>query len=420
MGLGKQIALLVLGAGVAVAVQTLLGKAEVPAAAWGNPEAPIVEASDRDARLAVHGDPVPTAGKANPSTPPSAQATAPLSATASRRNAVVAAVEKVAPAVVSVNVRRAQVVAYRNPYFNDPFFDFFRPQLRKEEVSSLGSGILVSDKGHILTNAHVLGLDSPGELEAVWVNLPDGRRFAAQYLGGSVENDIAVLKIEGDRLPVAELQETDDNLIGEWVVAIGNPFGTLIGDTSPSVTVGVLSATHRTFTSESGIRSHDMLQTDASINPGNSGGPLVNADGKVIGVNTFIFTGGGQSQGSIGLGFALPIRKAKAVMDEILRYGGLREFTTGLYADPGYAWQGPGVLIAKVEKGSPGAKAGIRPGDVIVEVAGRKIRDLREVQDILRLFQVGEKVEVGLVRGGKRTTAVLVLEAAARTKPGIF
>jgi serine protease Do len=410
MAFGRQIFLLGVGAGIAVAVQTLLANVKI------SPDAVAKVA----AMTSTTSAPVSGAGeKTNPSSESNSEKLN-SDLNQGRRNALVLAVETVAPAVVTVNVRRAAVVAYRNPYFNDPFFDFFRPQMRKKEMSSLGSGIIVSAEGHILTNAHVLGLGEPGELEAVWVNLPDGRRFPAQFLGGSVENDIAVLKVKGDSLPVAEMQTSDDNMIGEWVVAIGNPFGSLIGDTSPSVTVGVLSAVHRTFTSESGIRSHDMLQTDASINPGNSGGPLVNAEGKVIGVNTFIFTGGGQSQGSIGLGFALPIRKAKAVMDEIIRYGGMREFTTGLYADPNYGWQGVGVLIAKVDPNSPGEKAGLRTGDVIVEVAGRKIKDLQEVQDILRLFQVGEKVQVGLIRQGKRAATTLVLEEAIKQKSEIF
>ncbi|HLP42017.1 MAG TPA: trypsin-like peptidase domain-containing protein, partial [Fibrobacteria bacterium] len=312
---------------------------------------------------------------------------------------------------VSIAVRRSAVVAY-NPFYQDPFFDFFGPQYRRKESSSIGSGVVVDKQGHILTNSHVVGAGEVGELEAITVTFPDGRQFAAALVGADPANDLAVVKLQGkpENLPVASLQEKPENLIGEWVVAIGNPYGYLIGDTKPTVTVGVLSAANRTFSSQSGIHYHNMIQTDASINPGNSGGALVNADGKVIGINTFILTGGGQSQGSIGLGFAIPIQKAKLVMDELVKYGYIREFTTGIYTDPYVDQQREGVVVAGLDPGSPGEKAGLRKGDIIFKVAGKRIVSFQDIQDVFKLFQVGEGVELEYLRGRDSRKATMVLE----------
>ncbi len=345
--------------------------------------------------------------------PPQAAASA-TGVSNSRRNAIVIATEETSPAVVSVNVRRSDVVAERPS--GDPFFDFFGPQLRRREISSLGSGFIVDHEGHILTNAHVLGVNEGGELQAVWVTLPDGRQFPAKVVGADADNDIAVLSIQAKNLPVARLQTVDDNLIGEWVVAIGNPFGYLIGDPKPTVTVGVISAVRRSFSSQSGIHYFNMIQTDASINPGNSGGPLVNTDGKVIGINTFILTGGGSSQGSIGLGFAIPIEKAKLVMDELLKYGTIRQFTTGLYAEPDYNPHHHGVTVARVDAGSPADKAGLQAGDVLYAVAGKRIDDLQDVLDLFRQFQVGEKVEILYRRHGQNRRTEMTLQEAPRSR----
>ncbi|MBW8889450.1 MAG: trypsin-like peptidase domain-containing protein [Fibrobacteres bacterium] len=335
-----------------------------------------------------------------------------------RRTAIVVATEKAAPSVVSITVRRSAVVAYGNPFFQDPFFDLFGPQYRRKEMSSLGSGVIVSKEGFILTNSHVVGGgEEGGQLEGITVTLPDGRQLQAKLVGADGANDLAVVKIKANDLPVASLQEKPDNLIGEWVVAIGNPYGYLIGDTKPTVTVGVISAVNRSFSSNSDIHYHNMIQTDASINPGNSGGALVNADGKVIGINTFIFTGGGQSQGSIGLGFAIPIQKAKLVMDELIKYGRIREFTTGIYADPNIDENRPGVTVAGVDRGSPGEKSGLKVGDLIYEVAGKRIATLQDIQDVFKLFQVGESVEIQFQRGNeKRKTSILLEEKPHKTK----
>jgi serine protease Do len=301
-----------------------------------------------------------------------------------------------------------------NPFYQDPFFDFFGPQYRRKEQSSIGSGVIVSKEGHILTNSHVMG--GGAEVREITVTLPDGRQFPATFVGADPANDLAVIKVKAPALPVATLQEKPDNLIGEWVVAIGNPYGYLIGDTKPTVTVGVLSATHRTFSSQSGIHYHNMIQTDASINPGNSGGALVNGDGEVIGINTFILTGGGQSQGSIGLGFAIPIQKAKLVMEELIKHGYIREFTTGIYTDPYENQRREGVVVSGLDPGSPGEKAGLKAGDVIYSVAGKRIVNFQDIQDVFKLFQVGESVELQYLRGRQKLQARMVLEESKRKK----
>ena len=360
------------------------------------------------------GTPVPVPAPVSPAASANPNGSNPSDA---RRTAIVIATEKAAPSVVSITVRRTAVVAYGNPFFQDPFFEFFGPQYRRKEMSSLGSGVIISREGFILTNSHVVGGgEQGGELEGITVTMFDGKQFQAKLVGADGANDLAVIKIQAPDLPVASMQEKPDNLIGEWVVAIGHPYGYLIGDTKPTVTVGVISAVNRTFSSNSDIHYHNMIQTDASINPGNSGGALVNADGKLIGINTFIFTGGGQSQGSIGLGFAIPIQKAKLVMDELIKYGRIREFTTGIYADPNLDEARPGVAIANLDRGSPGEKCGLKVGDNIYEVAGKRINTLQDVQDVFKLFQVGESVEILYLRGQEKRKTLILLEEKVRKK----
>lgn len=355
--------------------------------------------------------PPPTTGAPVPGIPPTGS-----SPSASRRTAIVAATEMAAPSVVSITVKRTAVVAYGNQFFQDPFFDFFGPQYRQQEMSSLGSGVIVSKQGYILTNGHVVGQAEGGRLEGITVTLSDERQFPAKLVGVDNANDLAVIQIKADNLPAAHIQEKADNMIGEWVVAIGNPYGYLIGDTKPTVTVGVISAVNRTFSSASGIHYHNMIQTDASINPGNSGGALVNADGDVIGINTFILTGGGQSQGSIGLGFAIPVQKAKLVMDELIKYGRIREFTTGIYTDPRLDEGRPGATVAGLDRNSPGDKAGLKTGDIIYEVAGKRINTFQDIQEVFKLFQVGESVELLFIRGQEKKRTILFLEEKSKTK----
>ncbi len=199
----------------------------------------------------------------------------------------------VRPAVVSINVIQTRIIRetpflspFGDDFFGDPFWrDFFPPRSYREQVRSLGSGVLISKEGIVLTNEHVVR-----GAETIKVTLPDGRRFDGKLLGTDPQTDLAAVKISGSNLPSAALGNSDDLAIGEWAIAIGNPFAYLLDDTQPTVTAGVVSATRRSIKSERGQVQvyRDMIQTDAAINPGNSGGPLVNADGEVIGVNTFI------------------------------------------------------------------------------------------------------------------------------------
>lgn len=335
-------------------------------------------------------------------------------ATHQRESALVRATQTASPSVVGIAVTSKELVRSR---YRDPFFEFFygEPPPQVRQAQSWGSGVVVDSKGHVITNYHVvegaLESDLPAQIQ---VTLPDGRSFAAKILGGDKDNDLAVLKIDAEDLPVAAIASGQPT-IGEWALAIGNPYGYLIDDPRPTVTVGVVSAVDRSFTPRSGVSLRHVIQTDAAINPGNSGGALVNSIGEVIGINTFIFTGGGQSQGSIGLGFAIPIQRAMRIVDEIVKFGRVRDFTTGLATDPSAAAalglrRGDGVLVSEVERGSPGDKSGIQPGDIIVGLDGKKVSDLEEVRSILRLFRVGDSVPLRIKRAQKELDIKLVLE----------
>jgi serine protease Do len=300
----------------------------------------------------------------------------------SRRNAIVSAAELVGPAVVSVNVVATQVVRERS-FFDDPFMDpyfrgLFPPRERLRQVQGLGSGFIVSPDGYVITNQHVVA-----EATEIVVTLLDGRQLAAELVQADEATDLAVLKVEADDLPTAVLGNSDSLLIGEWAIAIGNPFGYLLADRNPSVTVGVISAIGRDVRPEPGAGRTQvwsgMIQTDAAINPGNSGGPLVNAAGEVIGVNAFIFSGA--SGGSIGLGFAIPINRARRVLRDIVQFGTIRRPWLGLHLEavPPNNGQAPlGARVIRVDPESPAERAGIRPGDVLVEANGRSLQSAIE------------------------------------------
>jgi serine protease Do len=337
----------------------------------------------------------------------------------SRRTAIVRAAELVGPATVSISVSGTRVV--QEPVFRDEFFErFFRGSFPgreyQEQYHSIGSGVIIDSDGFILTNAHVVaGSDQ------VTVILTDGREFEGKVLGSDPRFDLAVVKIDGDSLPVAKLGDSDDLMVGEWAVAIGNPFGYLLGDTQPSVTAGVVSALHRDVLAEvaTGAIYKDMIQTDAAINMGNSGGPLVNSRGEVIGVNSFIFSASG---GSVGMGFAIPIDVAKLTINEIIEYGRVRDVWVGMKVQPltrGVAERlgvgaVRGVVATYVERGSPTARAGIAPGDVIVAVNGKDVSDIREVGRAIFGARVGDVITVTVLRGGKRMDFEVKLEEVPR------
>lgn len=365
-------------------------------------------------RMGTPSDTAEPARSALPEPPPPIVSSDDVDAT--RRNAIVQAVERVSPAVVTISVTQLRRERMVTP-FNDPMWQFFFPDLGREfirKVNSMGSGFIVSEDGLIVTNEHVIR----GASEIV-VNLPDGRSFSGEIFGEpDAQTDLAIIKIDGDDLPVAPLGLSDDLMIGEWAIAIGNPFGYLIRDAHPTVTVGVISALNRDFDASTATdRSYrDMIQTDASINPGNSGGPLVNSEGYVIGVNTFIFS---QSGGSQGIGFAIPVRRVRMIIDDILRYGEVRHnFWTGIHIQDVTRWiaeslslpSDRGAIISDVEAGSPGEKAGLRRGDVIIAVGRKNVASARDVREEFVGAVVGQKIDLTVIRGGSQMNVTMTLE----------
>lgn len=330
-----------------------------------------------------------------------ARAQTPVSVDDSRRNAIVEAAERVGPAVVSVSVVATQVVRERTSVFDDWFFPMFPGRERLRQVQGLGSGFIVSEDGYVVTNEHVVR----GATRIV-VTLMDGRQLEARLVSQDPVTDLAVLKIEATELPVAPLGRSDDLMIGEWAIAIGNPFGYLLADRNPSVTVGVISATGRDVRPESGAGQQqvwsNMIQTDAAINPGNSGGPLVNARGEVIGANAFIFSGG--SGGSIGLGFAIPIDRVKRVLADVVEFGEIRHPWTGIHVSTPPVRDGEtprGVRVVRIDPGSPAERAGVQPGDLIVSTDGRSIRSALEWEGRLLDLPTGRSVAVRIEREGR-------------------
>lgn len=331
----------------------------------------------------------------------------------SRQTAITRAVEVVAPAVVSINVMSVQRVQVRDPFddFFGPFFGYSRPRIMERPVQSMGSGFVVSPDGYIVTNDHVAG-----NATEITVAFPNGETMEARLIGSDPASDLALLKVEtSSPLPYLTWADEDAPLVGEWVIALGNPFG-LFQATDPTVTVGVVSATGRDLHSQNDGRIYrDMVQTDAAINQGNSGGPLVNALGEVIGVNTAIYSGTG---GSIGLGFAVPASKSRRIIDELREEGRVdRSYYTGLYginvnqriARALRLEQTQGVLVRDVDPDSPGDRAGIQPYDVIVAVEGRAVASLDDFVAALYDYRPGDVIGIDLIREGERTSTRLRL-----------
>jgi serine protease DegS len=320
------------------------------------------------------------------------------------------AVERAAPAVVSINTAKV-VTVQANPLLNDPFFrQFFGRDAegpRKRVENSLGSGVIFSAQGYILTNHHVIrGAD------AIKVFLRDGRSAVAKVVGTDPETDLAVLKIELPNLPSMTLGRSEHIRIGDVVLAIGNPYG--VGQT---VTHGIVSATGR---SSLGINTFEnFIQTDAAINPGNSGGALIDAYGNLIGINTAIFS---QTGGSVGIGFAIPTSLAKGVMEQIIEHGralrgwlGFEAQTLSpeLLATFGLPNGTEGLAITTLYRNGPAHRAGVQPGDVLVAVDGKKATDARDVLLAITSHKPGDRIKLDLLRGGK----LLSLEAVAAERP---
>jgi serine protease Do len=311
-----------------------------------------------------------------------------------RRTMVVEAVERASPAVVNISstqVSRTPFGGPADPFFDEFFRDFFDGQPRRSEQTSLGSGVIVDERGTILTNAHVIQRGS-----RIRVTLADGRQFDANLVGADADSDLAVLRITGKaKLPHIALGTASDLLIGETVVAIGNPFGL-----SHTVTTGVVSALGRSLRSEERT-FNDFIQIDAAINPGNSGGPLLNIRGELIGINTAIY---GKAQ---GIGFAIPIDRARRIMRDLVSYGAVREGWLGLAAQdlsPELArhfGRRTGVVVTDVEAGSPAAEAGLGRGMVIVAAGARPVRSLADWDQVVVAHGPGDRLDLSVVEDGK-------------------
>ncbi len=304
------------------------------------------------------------------------------------------AVEAAAPAVVNIYSQK-RVTEKPHPYLNDPLFrQLFGKRLgvpRQRLETSLGSGVIISDKGYILTNNHVIR-----EADAIQVALRDGRGASATIVGTDPETDLAVLKISLDNLPSITMSTDQKLRIGDVVLAIGNPFG--VGQT---VTMGIVSATGRT---QLGLNTFEnFIQTDAAINPGNSGGALINATGQLVGINTAIFS---RSGGSQGIGFAIPVDIAKGVMEQIIEHGYVIRGWLGIEVraiNPTIAKafgikQMQGAIITGVFRDSPAAAAGLRAGDFVIRIADEPVNDIRAMRDHIASIRPGETVEILLLR----------------------
>ncbi len=330
---------------------------------------------------------------------PSVWAALPASVNGQELPTLAPMLEQATPAVVNISTRGKTRVT--TSLFNDPLFDrFFNlPEVQREqETSSLGSGVIVdASNGYILTNNHVIE-----DAIEITVTLRDGRVLQAEVLGRDPETDIAVIKIQANNLSSLAFADSSKLRVGDFVVAIGNPFG--LGQT---VTSGIVSALGR---SGLGIESfEDFIQTDASINPGNSGGALVNLRGELVGINTAILGGANGGGGNIGIGFAIPINMAKDVMQQLVESGKVRRGRLGVQAQdltPELAQvfnveTTQGAVVTKIEQGSPAQKAGLMIGDVIIKANGRKVRSSIDMYNLVGLMRIGQTVDLEIIRNGK-------------------
>jgi serine protease Do/serine protease DegQ len=320
--------------------------------------------------------------------------------------------EKTIPGVVNISTK-TKIRVQENPLFSDPFFRRFFdiPSVpRERESQSLGSGVIIdAEKGYVMTNNHVID-----KADEITVTLGDRRNFSAKVIGTDPEVDLAVIQIDADNLTAVPLSDSDKLRVGDFVVAIGNPFG--LGQT---VTSGIVSALGR---NNLGIEGYeDFIQTDASINPGNSGGALVNLRGELVGINTAIV---GPSGGNVGIGFAIPINMSKDIADQLIRYGEVRRGQLGVtiqdltpeLASAFNITAGKGVVISQVAEGSPAQKAGIKPGDIVISVDNKPVTNVAELRNVIGLQRVGEKVELIVIRDGKERKLSALIEEPKRTK----
>lgn len=323
--------------------------------------------------------------------------------TDSRDNAITSAVEKASSSVVSI---MAAASIERPGQRRDEFFRHFFGDQFERENSRMGSGFIISDDGLVVTNQHVVG-NSPSEIK---ISTTYGKTYVAELLGSDALTDIALLKIQSDdSFPFIQFSDSDDVRVGEWAIALGNPFG-LFEDGKPTVTVGVVSALNRDFRPDpSNPRVYlDMIQTDAAINSGNSGGPLLNSNGDVIGINTFIYTGG-TGGGFVGLGFAIPSNRIDRIISQLLTSGSVMldynpgmEFTS-MTEELVYRYRLPyvqGLLVTGVNQDGPAYECGIMPGDIIIRIGGERVVGEMHAWALLREYKEGDDMNIELLREG--------------------
>ncbi len=336
----------------------------------------------------------------------------------SRQNAITRAVEIVSPAIVGISTK-----SYQQYTPNSLLQLFYYGNNVRQEVSGLGSGFIISSDGYILTNDHVVS-----DATEISVALTDGNTYQAQLVGSDRALDLALLKIEGENFPSVKFGDSDDIIVGEWAISLGNPFGLFNFNNQPAVTVGVVSALGRHLGGQQGESYiyQDMIQTDASINPGNSGGPLVNGAGDVIGINTVIYTGGSGARGSIGIGFAVPVNNIKAIVEDLKQQATSNTdywigISTGYDVNNRLAYrlglnQNTGYLIWIVDQFSPAEKANLQQSDVIVEINGNLVQNSKDIRRIIRQAEPrpGRSFQLKVIRNNQFYETTLVLEQPPR------
>ncbi|MGA2399880.1 MAG: Do family serine endopeptidase [Steroidobacteraceae bacterium] len=352
----------------------------------------------------------PGAFAALPAPPPAATEAAPMPSLAPM-------VKRVSPAVVNIATRGTikEKPGQRNPLLDDPFFRRFfdvPPDMkpRERQFQSAGSGVIVDAKnGYIITNHHVV--ENASEIT---VTLLDNRSFSAKVVGSDEGADIAVLQAKQPNLVAMALGDSSRLEVGDYVVAIGNPFGL-----QHTVTAGIVSALGRTGINPDGYE--DFIQTDASINPGNSGGALVNLRGELVGINSAILSGSG---GNIGIGFAIPVNMAKGVMDQLIKYGQVKrgvlgvniyDVTPDVAKEFGLPADASGALVAGVSQGSAAEHAGVKTGDIIVSINGAPMKNAAELKNSIGMLRVGDQVEIGLLRDGKSLKVTALVSERSET-----
>ncbi|MEC9437371.1 MAG: trypsin-like peptidase domain-containing protein [Candidatus Neomarinimicrobiota bacterium] len=345
----------------------------------------------------------------------------PQSVEVSRQNALTNSISIASPGVASINVTQIQRFSV-NPWFEqfqrDPVFSqLFPSELNMREVKSSGSGVVISPDGYVVTNDHVVENASK-----IIVTLPGGNEYEAEVIGVDQLTDLALLKLDGDNFPYMKIGDSDKLIIGEWVIALGNPFGLFDVNQQPTATIGIVSGKNMDFGQQGSHVFQDMIQTDAAINPGNSGGPLVNVKGEVIGINTFIYTGNRNRQGSIGIGFAIPINRALSIVKELRSKGRIvRGFNLGfrgqsLDSRTAKLWQmnsNQGVIIAQIAPNSPADKAKLQYMDVILSVENQNVSSSKDIYEIIAVLDLrpGDRISLKVWREGRIINRYLILDS---------